>query len=418
MSVDRALEHLEEYNSRHKPSFVFFADDIFNLQAKRAKDIMRGMLDRGIRHRWGAQVRHEASKDSEMLQLMKESRCERVFVGFESINPKTLELYGKRETVEEIESSIQGFHRYGVKIHAMFVVGSDEDTPETIRHTLNFTRKWDIDTVQFMVLTPCPGARDYQPFKAGDRALLTKDWSCFDGHHCVHVPQKMTPYELQMESARAMTGFYNLRSILSRLVRLDLNEVTLRLLGYRITRKWLRQNADYIESLRDDLTPASVQDSTSGGAPGRGKVAIPLPEGILPIEQSLVTFFQELGVKVVRTGQELGGSVGQGKDALVREKERIVKALTESLENLRDEVDVILLPVFEDLENRSASLRREFEERVRVIREKAPSNAKLAFVPLDATSKALRQRVTELGLLFTRDLSAIRRAYSLAFAAS
>jgi radical SAM superfamily enzyme YgiQ (UPF0313 family) len=414
VSVDRVMEHLVYYWERYRVRFLFMVDDIFNLQAQRAKDIMRAMIDHGNLSRWGAQVRHEAARDEEMLTLMRESQCDRVFVGFESINPKTLELYGKRETVEEIDDAIRNFHRHKIKIHAMFVLGSDEDSVETIRDTLEFAKDRDIDTVQFMVLTPVPGSRDYAPFHDGSRALLTRDWSRFDGHHCVHVPQNMTPYELQTESARAMTEFYSVGSILQRLARLDLNEVSLRFWGHRYTRRWLRQNADYLEALRDDRSSEATGKGKETAC--RGKIAIALGEGAIPFEQSLVTFFQELGVKVVQTREALGDTLTQSKEALAREKHRAVAAMSDYVESLKGEVDYVLLPVVQDLEARSSQLRGEIEDIIRTVRDNLPSQVKLIHLPLDAKSKALRQRLTELGLLFTHDLSAIRRAYSLAFA--
>jgi len=121
-------------------------------------------------------------------------------------------------------------------------------------------------------------------------------------------------------------------------------------------------------------------------------------------------------VKVVKGRQSLGDSVGQGKESLLREKERLLHALGESLENLKEEVDYVLLPVAQNLESRSSQLYGDLEEMLRSLRQKVPGNARFVSVPLDATSKALRQRMTELGLLFTRDLGAIRRAYALAFA--
>lgn len=416
VSVERVQEQLAYYWDRYRIRFLFFADDIFNFHSERAKDIMRGMIDQGIRPRWGAQVRHEAARDEEMLTLMRESRCDRVFVGFESINPRTLELYGKRETVEQIEEAIRNFHRYRIKIHAMFVLGSDEDSVDTIHHTLRFVRKWDIDTVQFMVLTPAPGARDYIPFKNGSRALLTRDWSRFDGHHCVHVPRNITPFELQSESAQAMKEFYNVRAILKRLARLDLNEVMLRYWGHRYTRKWLRQNHDYVESLRDDRCPQPAPEAPRSIEACKGKIAIALAEGAVPFEQSLVTFFQELGVKVIQSRAALTDTLGQGKEALIREKERLLAAMNDYVESIKGEVDYILLPVAHDLGTRSSQLRTEIEDLIRASWERLPSQAKLFQLPLDAKSKALRQRLTELGLLFTRDLGAIRRAYALAFA--
>jgi len=164
-SIGRVLEEL----TVHKDNvYTFFADDIFTANKKRVKELLRGMIDRGLTPPWGAQVRTETVDDVELLQLMRDSNCFNVYVGFESINPRTLKLFQKKQDLAKIERSIERFHAHKIRIHGMFVVGSDEDDVETLDATADFALRHDIDSIQFMILTPIPGSSpSYGPMYPG-----------------------------------------------------------------------------------------------------------------------------------------------------------------------------------------------------------------------------------------------------------
>src|SRR5437016_305725 len=106
-SIGRVLEELELHRGN---AYVFFADDIFTANKKRVKELLRGMIQRGLTPEWGAQVRTETVDDPELLQMMRDSNCFNVYVGFESINPRTLKLFNKKQDLAKIERSIERFH--------------------------------------------------------------------------------------------------------------------------------------------------------------------------------------------------------------------------------------------------------------------------------------------------------------------
>jgi hypothetical protein len=129
-SIGRVLDEL----ALHKESlYTFFADDIFTANKKRVKELLRGMIDRNLARQWGAQVRTETVDDPELLQLMRDSNCFNVYVGFESINPRTLKLFKKKQDVAKIERAIERFHANDIQIHGMFVIGSDEEPGDARR---------------------------------------------------------------------------------------------------------------------------------------------------------------------------------------------------------------------------------------------------------------------------------------------
>jgi len=231
-SIERVLQELEV----HKHStYTFFADDIFTANKKRCKDLLRGMIDRDLAPRWGAQVRTETVDDPELLKLMQDSGCFNVYVGFESINPRTLELFQKKQDLAKIERSIERFHSHEIRIHGMFVVGSDEDDVETIEATAEFALKNDIDSIQFMILTPIPGSPDWERLYAhGDKYVISKNWQFYDGHHVVHQPRRMTPYELQVGAIDAMAKFYSWRGIARKFFKGDRYYAAIRYFGKRL----------------------------------------------------------------------------------------------------------------------------------------------------------------------------------------
>jgi anaerobic magnesium-protoporphyrin IX monomethyl ester cyclase len=245
-ATDSILEELKRYRGKN----VFFCDDNFAARPELTKELLRGMIANGIKlKRWGAQVRVDAARDDELLSLMKRSGCGIVYIGFESINPATLEGYNKQQTVEDIEAAISRFHDYGIRIHGMFVFGADTDTVETIRETAKFALRTRIDSIQFMTLTPFPNTPFYDKLEAEGR-ILTRDWSLYDGHHTVFQPALLSPEELQFETIKAMKSFYSLKNILQNLTLTGIGSVIHRTIGWGLTRHFERRNRWFGNLLR------------------------------------------------------------------------------------------------------------------------------------------------------------------------
>jgi radical SAM superfamily enzyme YgiQ (UPF0313 family) len=225
-TVEDVLAELETYRGCES---VFFYDDNFVVDKARTRALLQGMIERGLTPSWSAQMRADAvykakrsrELDHELLGLMRAAGCTMVYCGFESVNPATLEAYNKRQDVRDIRDSINAFHDHGIHVHGMFALGADTDDVETCQRTVDFALRNRIDTVQFLVITPCVGTPFYDRMAAQGR-LITGDLSLYDGHHCVIQPAQMSPYELQMGVYRAMARFYSTRHAL----RLILSNVT------------------------------------------------------------------------------------------------------------------------------------------------------------------------------------------------
>lgn len=244
------LAELEVLYARNPRGLFFFYDDNFTAAPEHTKELLRGMKERGITPRWTAQARVDVVKDTELMQLMRETGCVFLYLGLESINPATLEAYRKAQTVEDIVEAVKVIHKYRIKVHGMFVLGSDEDDRATIRQTVRFAKKTGIDTVQFLILTPIPGTETYQELCRQDR-IFVKDWAKFSGHHVVYYPAKMSPYQLQKEaSLRAMLKFYSLWQGWKLGMMFHWKDMARTLYAHRMLTRWKARNREFLDWLK------------------------------------------------------------------------------------------------------------------------------------------------------------------------
>ena len=228
-----------EMKSRNARSF-FFCDDNFTAHPGRTRILLDLMLKNRIKN-WNCQVRCDAAKDKDLLNLMAETGCQAVCVGFESVNPMTLKAYQKKQTVEEMISAIRSFHKRKIKIHGMFVLGGEDDSKSTIWETLRFAIKHKIDTIQMLALTPFPGTKVYETLDAQKR-IFTRDWSLYDGQHVVFRPKQLSARELQFTVLRAYTEFYSFYKTMSLFLKLRFRNAMFRLMGYIIVKDWIKHN--------------------------------------------------------------------------------------------------------------------------------------------------------------------------------
>ncbi len=387
-SIERVLEELQIHKGN---MYTFFADDIFTANKKRVKELLRGMIDRGLTPQWGAQVRTETVDDPELLQLMHDSNCFNVYVGFESINPRTLKLFQKKQDLAKIERSIERFHEHKIGIHGMFVVGSDEDDVETIDATAEFALKHGIDSVQFMILTPIPGSPDWDTLYAkGDKYVINRNWTLYDGHHAVHQPRRMSPYELQVAAMKAMAKFYSWRGIAKKLLRGDVYYATIRYWGKKMLREWWKdeENRAYVAWLRTQLY---------GEARALGHHSIKtvgLPAALLQEKIGLLLqrFLGELGVTVVPLAEA---------------------AVGEASARARHTIDCLITPIVKRAEQGREEFYTQLATVTDALRAQWDKLPKVAF-PLMADQGPVFEPFAKIGLLVTQNLDRIRDAYKSA----
>lgn len=207
-SPERILAELRNALVFFKGRNVFFYDDNLAVDVPRLDALMEGITAENMGISWSAQVRADIARDPELVARMYRSGCNRVYIGFESIDDQSLKALHKSQTRADVERAVAVIHEQGIQIHGMFIFGEDHDTTESFARTADFAVRHDVDTVQFMILTPFPGTRIYEKLVAEGR-LLHRNWDFYDGMHTVFLPMGMSPLELQEGALLAHRQFYS-----------------------------------------------------------------------------------------------------------------------------------------------------------------------------------------------------------------
>ena len=396
-SIDRVIEEIRQNGAQAR--HIFFCDDNFTADRRRTKELCERIIAEGLKFEWSAQVRVEAAKDAELLDLMARSGCFVVFVGLESINPATLKAYNKSQTVQGIKDCVNNFHRFGIKVHGMFVFGSEEDHYQVIRDTVKVSRQLDLDSVQYLMLTPLPGTPFYQEMEAQNR-IICRDWSQYDGHHTVFQPRQFTPFELQMETTRAMRKFYSWTSVIKRLIARDLFFAKMKAYGRILLWKSTLKRSSYFQQLQEQLYARGKQ--LRQWLPKKGRLPrVGIPGDVWNLSSwekgprdFLLKFLERLGVEVVQeTSQEKAGSN-------YRHTMQVVQA---EIARLQEQSDLILLPVWQGL--------GEAAQKIKDLHQEFTQETMARLLAMEFSRESFYNACMELGLCFNKRMGRIRRIY-------
>ena len=209
--IPDVLREIRQAGTRH----IMFIDDNFAGNPQWTKQFLKAILP--MKLKWQAAVSINAAKDSALLDLMRKSGCQSLFIGFESINPESVQNVHKvQNSTREYEQAIEAIHKRGIMINGSFVFGLDGDTPETFDATVDWIVKNRIETVTSHILTPYPGTALYARMKAAGR-ITSHDLSLYNTAHVVFEPRGMTADELYKGYLHVYDKVYSLKNIRRRM---------------------------------------------------------------------------------------------------------------------------------------------------------------------------------------------------------
>jgi radical SAM PhpK family P-methyltransferase len=136
-SIKQELNQLERIETLEH---IHFIDDTFNVPVKRFKNILRMIIKNKFRFKWYSHFRCQFA-DREMVELMKESGCEGVFLGIESGNDQILKNMNKAATEEKYLKGIQLLKEYQILNYGSFIIGFPGETEKTVQDTIQFIRE-------------------------------------------------------------------------------------------------------------------------------------------------------------------------------------------------------------------------------------------------------------------------------------
>ena len=206
-----SVEQILRMNYEQGINRFFITDDNF----ARNKDweaifdrIIKLREEDGMDVRFCIQVDTLCHKIPGFIDKSRRAGVTRVFIGLENINPANLIAAKKRQNkITEYRKMLLEWKRVGIITYAGYILGFENDTPESIRHHLEIIKKeLPLDMLEFFILTPLPGSEDHKVLHEKG-VWMDPDMNKYDVEHVVTGHSKMTEAEWT-EAYRTAWGIY------------------------------------------------------------------------------------------------------------------------------------------------------------------------------------------------------------------
>lgn len=240
---------------------IWFPDATLTADVKRAKELFEAL--KPLKIRWLSQITLNMTRDRKLLDLMAESGCWLVSIGFESLSQRNVKTASKfQNKVEDYGQVIRELHNRNIAIEGNFVFGFDEDDGTAFDTTAQFVIDVGIDLPEFYVLTPYPDTQLFKRLKAENR-IVDYNWAHYDNTHFhylpVFLPKNMSREELRDGCRQAERKVYSISNSIRRLMNSRICRVPALMANYIYSSR--------IKS-RHDLIPLSETVGEQVGMPG------------------------------------------------------------------------------------------------------------------------------------------------------
>ena len=160
---------------------IFFDDDTFNYRKARTLELCAEL--KKLKFTWSCTSR--VTTDYETLKAMKEAGCRLLIVGYESGDEQILKNIKKGATIDMARRFTENCHKLGLVVHGDFIVGLPGETRETLRNTIDFAKRMDVETIQVSIAHAYPGTEFYDFAKKNN--LVQLSMSDEQGHQLPNV---------------------------------------------------------------------------------------------------------------------------------------------------------------------------------------------------------------------------------------
>lgn len=204
-NIHQVLDALTAARRSFPDCRIGFADDNMFVDKKRAKRLLDALRPEGLR--WAGQTDIAVAEDEELLGRIAASGCTFLFIGFESLSEGVLThidpACAKAKRLHRYGDLIAAIQSHGIGVMGAFIVGFDEDGPETFDRIVDFVNRTHMYETQISILTPLPGTRIRERLEQEGRLLQT-GWDHYTVFDANFVPLRFSsPEELEQGLLRA-----------------------------------------------------------------------------------------------------------------------------------------------------------------------------------------------------------------------
>ncbi|HLE40857.1 MAG TPA: radical SAM protein [Nitrospirota bacterium] len=187
-------EIIEEVRQLDRSKLIMFVDDDVAGVPRFAKELFEKLIP--LKIKWVSQAGIGIAKDDELLSLARRSGCQFLFIGFETMDEKTLKAAHKYQNhPAQYRELIRKIHDQNIVLQAAFVLGLDEDRKEVFERIDRLFVESKADCINLNILYPYPGS-DIRERLLKEGRITSNDWTNYVYAGVNYLPKNMTQQEL------------------------------------------------------------------------------------------------------------------------------------------------------------------------------------------------------------------------------
>ncbi len=205
------VDEIEGLVKNHKVGFFILADEEPTINRKKFITLCNELVDRNLGIYWGINTRvTDILRDLDLLPLYRKAGLVHVSLGTEAASQLKLNRFRKETTIEQNKYAVKMLQKHGIVAEAQFIMGLDNETPETIEETYGFSLDWDPDMVNWNMYTPWPFAELFEDL--GDKVEI-RDYSKYNFVTPIMKPDAMEREDVLKGVLRNYGRFYMRKSL-------------------------------------------------------------------------------------------------------------------------------------------------------------------------------------------------------------
>jgi anaerobic magnesium-protoporphyrin IX monomethyl ester cyclase len=167
----KVVDEIETLVRDHQVGFFILADEEPTINRKKFVQFCEELKRRNLPVRWGINTRvTDILRDEALLPLYREAGLIHVSLGTEAAAQLKLDRFNKETTVAQNKRAIELLRKNGIVAEAQFIVGLENETPETLEETYRMAMDWKPDMANWAMYTPWPFSDLFQ--ELGDKVEI------------------------------------------------------------------------------------------------------------------------------------------------------------------------------------------------------------------------------------------------------
>jgi hypothetical protein len=155
----KVVDEIENLVNDHDVGFFILADEEPTINRKKFIEFCEELIARGLpdKIKWGINTRvTDIMRDKELLPLYRKAGLVHVSLGTEAAAQMKLDQFNKETKVDDNKEAIRLLREADIFVEAQFIVGLDNETPETLEETYQMAWDWQPDLANWAMYTPWP----------------------------------------------------------------------------------------------------------------------------------------------------------------------------------------------------------------------------------------------------------------------